>query len=67
MGEWVICLGLGLGEGWEGGWVIGLGLGEGWDIGLHRKNPTAVRHRCAQRYDSKNKHSTVTAKASTAL
>ena len=67
MGEWVISLGLGLGEGWVGGWVIGLGLGEGWDIGLHRRNPTAVRHRYAQCCDSRNEHSTVTVKASTAL
>ena len=33
----------------------------------HRRNPTAVRHRCAQRCDSENEHSAVTAKASTAL
>ena len=34
---------------------------------LHRRNPAAVRHRCAQRCDSKNKHSAVTVKTSTAL
>ena len=28
---------------------------------LHRRDPTAVRHRCAQRCDSKNEHSAVTA------
>ena len=28
---------------------------------LHRRNPTAVRHRCAQRCDSANEHSAVTA------
>ena len=28
---------------------------------LHRGNPTAVRHRCAQCYDSENEHSAVTA------
>ena len=27
---------------------------------LHRRNPTAVRHRCAQRCDSENEHSAVT-------
>ena len=34
---------------------------------LHRTNPTAVGHRCAQRCDSENEHSAVTAKTSTAL
>ena len=28
---------------------------------LQRRNPTAVRHRCAQRCDSENEHSAVTA------
>ena len=28
---------------------------------LHRRNPTAVRHRCAQRGESENEHSPVTA------
>ena len=28
---------------------------------LHRRNPTAVKHRCAQRCESKNEHSSVTA------
>ena len=28
---------------------------------LHRRNPTAVRHRCAQRCDSENEHSVVIA------
>ena len=36
-------------------------------FGLHRRNPTAVRHRCPQRSDSENEYSTVTAKTSTAL
>ena len=31
------------------------------------RNPTAVRHRCAQRCDSKNEHIAVAAKTSTAL
>ena len=30
---------------------------------LHRRNPTAIRHRCAQRCDSENEHSAVTAMA----
>ena len=34
---------------------------------VHRKNPTVVRHRCAQRCDSENEHSAVTEKTSTAL
>ena len=28
---------------------------------LQRRNPTAVRHRCAQRCDNENEHSAVTA------
>ena len=28
---------------------------------LHRRNPTAVKRRCAQRCDSKNEHSALTA------
>ena len=28
---------------------------------IHSRNPTAVRHRCAQRCDSENDHSAVTA------
>ena len=31
------------------------------DIYTDRRNPTAVRHRCAQRCDSENEHSAVTA------
>ena len=34
---------------------------------VHRRNPTAVRHRCAQRCDMKNEYSAVAAKTSTAL
>ena len=34
---------------------------------IHRRNPAAVRHRCAQRFDSKNKHSAVAAQTSTVL
>ena len=34
---------------------------------LHRRNPTTVIHRCAQRWDSKNEGSAVAAKTSTAL
>ena len=34
---------------------------------VHRRNPTAVRHQCAQCCDSENEHSAVTAKTSTAL
>ena len=34
---------------------------------IFTKNPTVVRHRCAQRCDSENEHSAVAAKASRAL
>ena len=34
---------------------------------LHRRNPTAVTHRGAQHRDSKNEHSAVAARTSTAL
>ena len=34
---------------------------------LHRRSPTAVRHRCAQRCDNENEHSAATAKTSTTL
>ena len=34
---------------------------------VHRRNPTAVRHRCAQRYDSENENSVVTAVVETVL
>ena len=34
---------------------------------LHRMNPRAVRHRCAQLCDSEIEHSAVAAKTSTAL
>ena len=35
--------------------------------GQHRRNPTAVRHRCVQRCVSENEQSAVAAKASTVL
>ena len=38
-----------------------------WHGTVHRRNPTGVRHRYAQRCDSENKHSAVTAKTSTSL
>ena len=34
---------------------------------LHRKNPTSVRHQCAQCCDSENEHSVVTAVEATVL
>ena len=34
---------------------------------LHKRNPTAVRHLCAQRCDSENEHSVVTAALVTVL
>ena len=34
---------------------------------VHRGNPTAVRHRCAQCCDSENEHSALASKTSTAL
>ena len=33
-----------------------------WKFTLHRRNPTEIRHWCAQCSDSKNEHSTVAAK-----
>ena len=37
------------------------------DVAIHRRNPTAVRHRCAQRCDSECADSNVTALTVTAL
>ena len=34
---------------------------------VHRRNPTVVRNRCAQRCDSENEHSAVAVKTSNAL